>query len=78
MSAISINERVAVAENDIEGHQRSMNAMQNTLEAILKTIKEIEKQMAKDKSFFAGMAFAYGSIGILGGATVEYFFHKLF
>lgn len=76
----SIEARVSVAENDIEGLQKDTETMQNTLKSILDSVQEIEKKMIGNTKFFAGMCFAYGSIGVAFGGLImagfNYLVHK--
>ncbi len=76
----SVDARLAVAENDIEGLQEDGKTMQETLQSILKAVQEIEKKMMGNARFWAGMCFAYSSIGFVFGGllmwALSFFTHK--
>lgn len=68
---------MSLTEQNVKRLQEADEDKQDVLESILKSVQEIEKRMARDRGFFAGIAFAYSSIAFLVGAGMDYLFHRI-
>ncbi len=79
----SLPERIARAEERVNGHDREFETMKSLvessnekLETISATVVEINRNLAGMKGFSAGIACAFGLVGSVAGCVAGYFIKK--
>lgn len=70
--------RIAVVEERLDGHDDKFNEVVSTLKDIEADVKGISRKLDKNLSFFAGVAFAFSTIGAAIGAVGTETIKKIF